>query len=161
MQRPPHQQRLPTLDRNRLGQEKLKTVLCLSIARDLLMGSMSITRELLAMQSLRPHPQLPESESAFFKSRPEGDEPTHESLSDSAVSHKSVTLRGSGASAPFLLSFCNRHCKPAGVQGLMRLKNKVPKEREKKKEYVRQPTYAQLSDQQIDSVRERGGESFR
>ena len=42
----------------------------------------------------------------------------------------------------------------------MRLKNKVPKEREKKKEYVRQPTYAQLSDQQIDSVRERGGEKL-
>ena len=62
--------------------------------------------------------------------------------------------------APFLLSFCNRHCKPAGVQGLMRLKKKVPKEREKKKEYVRQPTYAQLSDQQIDSVRERGGEKL-
>ena len=94
MQRPPHQQRLPTLDRNRLGQEKPKTVLCLSITRELLMGSMSITREFLAMQSLRPHPQLPESESAFFfLSRPEGDEPTHESLSDSAVSHKSVTLR--------------------------------------------------------------------
>ena len=157
MQRPPYQQRLPTLDRSRLGQEEPKTALCLPITRDLLIGSMSIARELLAMQRLRPHPQLPESESA---SRPEGGEPTHESLSDSAVSHKSVTHQGSGASMPFLLSFCNRHCNPAEVQGLMRVKKKVPKEREKKKEYLRQPTYAQVSDQQI--VSEKGEEkSFR
>lgn len=108
------------------------------------------------MQGLRPHPQLSESESAFL-SRPLGDEPAHESLSESAVSHESVTHQGSAASAPFLLSSCNRHCEPAGVQGLMRVKKKVPKEREKKKEYVRQPTYAQFSDQQVDSVRERGG----
>ena len=42
----------------------------------------------------------------------------------------------------------------------MRVKKKVPKEREKKKEYLRQPTYAQVSDQQI--VSEKGEEkSFR
>lgn len=39
----------------------------------------------------------------------------------------------------------------------MRIKKKVAKEREKKKEYVRQPTYAQFSNQQVDGVRERGG----
>ena len=41
MQRPPYQQQLPTLDRNRLGQEEQKTVLSLSVTRDLLIGSRS------------------------------------------------------------------------------------------------------------------------
>lgn len=155
MQRPPYQQRLSTLDRSRLGQEELKTALCLPITRDLLIGSMSIARELLAMQSPRPHPQLPESESA---SRPEGDEPTHESLSGSAVSHKSVTHQGSGASAPFLL-FLQQALQTCGSPGPDESQKESSKGK-RKEERISKTAYICSGIRSADSVRERGGEKL-
>lgn len=69
MQRPPYQQRLPAPGTSKLNPKEQRLSYPLLLKCGPLTGNTGITWELLAMQSLKPRPQPPEAESAFYQAQ--------------------------------------------------------------------------------------------